>query len=194
MYRPVLVVKPAALPISVADVKTALRVDGPDNDVEIERLINAAVDHYEGWSGVLGICLVAQTWRQDYGRFEDKMALALRPVQSIASVTYRNSLGQEATVAADQYALKQDGGGQSYVRFVSEFSAPTDLYEDAPVSIEFVAGWPLGSEGKPTTPADIQTAIIMFVQKHLDEAARANWDILDRVEKDLISKYRLPLI
>jgi len=28
------------------------------------------------------------------------------------------------------------------------------------------------------------------VQKHLDEAARSNWDILDRVEKDMTSKYR----
>jgi len=192
MFRPVRVT-PAAdlpLPISVDDVKSALRVDGDDNNVEIERLIKAAVDHYEGWSGVLGIALVEQTWRQEFGRFEDKMCLKVGPVSSIASVKYRNEQGQIATVAADNYTLKHDAGGQAYVRFDRGFTAPVDLYEDAPVSIEYVAGWPLDEDDKPTTPADIQTAIILFVQKHLDEAARSNWDILDRVEKDLTSKYR----
>ena len=196
MFRPVLVTAPAALPVSVPDVKGALHVDGTDRDAEIERLIKSAVAHYEGWSGVLGICLVAQTWRQDFGRFEDKMGLALRPVQDISEIRYRNSAGQMATVAAANYALKQDGGGRSYVRFVNDFSAPVDLYEDAPISIEYVAGWPLteGDDPQPTTPADIQTAIILHVQKHFDEAAQTNSDILERVEKDLIRKYRTPMI
>lgn len=192
MFRPVLVTAPTALPVSLEDVKTALRVDGTDSDAEITRLIKSAVDHYEGWSGVLGICLVAQTWRQDFGRFEDKMGLRLRPVQSVSAVRYRNAAGQISTVASASYALKQDDGGRYYVRFVNDFSAPSDLYEDAPVSIEYVVGWPLteGDNPKPTTPADIQTAIIMRVQKHLDEAARENWDFLDRAERDLTSKYR----
>jgi len=190
MFRPVRVTAPTALPISVPDVKSALRVDGDYMDVEIERLMKAAVAHYEGWSGVLGIAIVEQTWRQEFGRFEDKMCLKVGPVSSIASVKYRNEQGQIATVAADNYTLKHDAGGQAYARFDRGFTAPVDLYEDAPVSIEYVAGWPLDEDDKPTTPADIQTAIILFVQKHMDEAARSNWDILDRVEKDLISKYR----
>jgi len=183
MFRPVRVTAPANLPISVDDVKSALRVDGDDKDGEIERLIKAAVDHYEGWSGVLGIAIVEQTWRQEFGRFEDKMCLKVGPVSSIASVRYRNDQGQISTVSSDSYTLKHDGGGQAYARFDRGFTAPVDLYEDAPVSIEYVAGW-------EEVPADIQTAIILFVQKHLDEAARSNWDILDRVEKDLTSKYR----
>ena len=40
-------------------------------------------------------------------------------------------------------------------------------------------------------PADIKTAIILFVQKHVDEAARENSAMLDRIERDLASKYRL---
>jgi len=183
MFRPVRVIAPSSLPISVDDVKSALRVDGDDNDAEIERLIKAAVAHYEGWSGVLGIAILEQTWRQEFGRFEDRMCLKVGPVSSIASIKYRNEQGQIATVAADNYTLKHDAGGQAYVRFDRGFTAPVDLYEDAPVSIEYVAGW-------EEVPADIQTAIILFVQKHLDEAARSNWDILDRVEKDLTSKYR----
>jgi len=193
MHRPVLVTGPSALPVSLAEVKSALRVDGGDSDGDLERLIRSAVAHYEGWSGILGIALVAQTWRQDFNRFEQKMMLGLRPVQSVSSINWRNEAGQISTVAAADYALKTDAGGRSYVRFVNDYSAPSDLYEDAAVSVEFIAGWPI-VENEPTTPEDIKTAIILHVQKHYDEAAKANSDILDRVERDLISKYRAPLI
>lgn len=185
MFRPVRVSAPAALPISVGDVKSALRVDGSDSDAEIERLIKAAVDHYEGWNGVLGIAIVEQTWRQDYARFEDRMNLSVRSATSVVSVEYRNEEGQLATVAVENYALKADGGGQSYVRFVNGFSASVDDTDDAPVSIEYVAGWPAAE-----VPADIKTAIILRVQKHFDEAARTNWEFLDRAERDLTSRYR----
>lgn len=189
MFRPVRVTAPTALPVSVEAVMNALRVEGEEFEDQIERLINAAVDHYEGWSGVLGIAIVDQTWRQDFGRFEDKMSLNVRPVLSVSSVKYRNDQGQIATVAADSYTLKHNGGGQAYVRFDRGFTAPVDLYEDAPVSIEYVSGWPAAK-----VPADIQTAIILFVQKHLDEAARSNWEFLDRIERDLTSKYRSLLV
>jgi uncharacterized phiE125 gp8 family phage protein len=192
MFRPTLVTPPTALPVSLEDVKAALRVDGTDFDAEIERLIKSAVAHYEGWSGVLGIALVEQTWRQEYGRFEGKMGLSLRPVRTVASVKYLNEAGQSTTVATDQYQLRQDGGGRSYVQFIDGYSPP-DVHPDGFVTIEFVVGWPV-AEGKATTPEDIQTAIILRVQKHFDEAAQANSDILDRVERELVSKYRTPLI
>ncbi|RVK40895.1 head-tail connector protein [Sinorhizobium meliloti] len=192
MYRPVLVTAPEALPVSVAEVKSALRVDGGDSDADLERLIRSAVAHYEGWSGILGIALVAQTWRQDFNSFDRKMMLGLRPVQSISSIKWRNEAGQISTVATEDYALKTDAGGRSYVRFVNNFSTPSGLYEDAAVSIEFVAGWPI-VEDVPTTPDDIKTAIIIRVQKHYDAAALANSDILDRVERDLTTKYRMLL-
>ncbi|RVM91470.1 hypothetical protein [Sinorhizobium meliloti] len=193
MHRPVLVTGPSALPVSLAEVKSALRVDVGDSDGDLERLIRSAVAHYEGWSGILGIALVAQTWRQDFNRFEQKIMLGLRPVQSISSIKWRNEAGQISTVAEADYALKTDAGGRSYVRFVNDFAFPSDLYEDAAVSVEFVVGWPVVADA-PTTPEDIKTAIILHVQKHYDEAAKANSDILDRVERDLISKYRAPFL
>jgi uncharacterized phiE125 gp8 family phage protein len=193
MLRPVLVTAPSALPVSLAEVKSALRVDGGDSDADLQRLIKSAVAHYDGWSGILGIALVAQTWRQDFNCFGQKMMLGLRPVQSVSSIKWRNEGGQIATVAEADYALKTDAGGRSYVRFLNDYSAPSDLYEDAAVSIEFVVGWPIVAEAA-TTPEDIKTAIILHVQKHYDEAAKASSDILDRVERDLISKYRAPFL
>lgn len=201
MLRPVLVTAPEALPVSALEVAESIRrVEyGPDgqplvieDEAAIRQLIKSAVAHYDGWSGILGVCLVAQAWRQDFNSFEQKMMLGLRPVQSITSVKWRNEAGQISTVADENYALKTDAGGFSYVRFVNGFSTPSGLYEDAAVSIEFVVGWPI-VETVPTTPDDIKTAIILHVQKHYDEAAKTNSEILERVERDLISKYRAPL-
>lgn len=191
MHRPILVTAATVLPVLVDDVKLALRVDGSDLDADIDRLIRSAVAHYEGWSGVLGISLVEQTWRQDFDRFEQRMPLPVGPVTEIVSVTYLNAAGSPSTIDASNYALKQDAGGRFFVRFINDFSTPSDLYEEAAVSIEYKAGWPLGEDDASTVPTDIKTAIILFVQKHVDEAARESSVMLDRIERDLASKYRL---
>lgn len=193
MHRPVLVTSATVLPVLVDDVKLALRVDGSDLDADIDRLIRSAVAHYEGWQGVLGISLVEQTWRQDFDRFEQLMTLPVGPVTEVVSVSYRNAGGDPATIDESNYVLKQDAGGRSFVRFVNAFSSPSDLYEEAAVSIAYKAGWPLGDGDASTVPADIKAAIIIFVQKHIDEAAQSAAAFLDRVEKDLIYKYRKPV-
>ncbi|MBA4797025.1 MAG: hypothetical protein H2043_06455 [Rhizobiales bacterium] len=185
MFLPERVAASATLPISVEDVKQALRVDGDDVNGEIERLIRAAVEHYEGWDGVLGISIAEQSWRQDYSRFSSVMFLDVGPVRSVSSIVYRDAQGQESTVAEENYSLRSSGGGRSYVRFASGFSAPSSLDEVAPISIQYVSGWT-----EAEIPQDIKTAITVRVQKYLDEAAQENWSFLDRAERDLTSRYR----
>lgn len=194
MHRPVLVVPATVLPVKKEEVKSALRIDGDDLNSDIERLIRAAVNHYEGWQGVLGVSLVEQTWRQDFDSFEQRLPLPVGPVTEIVSVKCRNAAGELSTISVDNYALKTDAGGRSFARFVNAFSPPSDLYEEGAISVEYKAGWPLGEGEASSTPEDIKTAITVFVQKHLDEAARENWGFLDRAERDLVSKYRLAAI
>ena len=192
MFAPVLVTAPAVLPVTLEEVKLALRVDGTDFDAELTSLIKAAVAHYDGWSGILGIGLVSQVWRQDFARFDQDMPLALRVVQSVSSVKWRDTEGQISTVTADDYALRTDGGGRSRVRFVNAYSAPSSLYEIAPVSVEYEIGWPV-IDNVATTPEDIKTAIKLRVAMLSDHAAQESSDSLERLERSLISKYRLPL-
>lgn len=167
-YRPVLVTAPAEDPVTLEEVKAHLRVierdeNGvalPNEDDElITALIKAAVTHLDGWTGVLGRCLVDQTWRQDYDAFTQCMRLPLGPVQSIVSVKWRNAEGQIATVAADDYTLETSAGGQSRVWFRSSYSRPSSLYDRAAVSVEFVAGY-----GAPAdVPQALKHAMLMLV-------------------------------
>lgn len=189
MYRPVLVTPPEVLPVSVADVKKALRIDSNDDDSTIETLILAAVDHYEGWTGILGICLVEQTWRQSFDRFGRALCLPLGPVMQAASVSWRNAAGQISTIPAASYGLETSAGGQSEIRFRNAFSQPSDLYERGAVTVEYRAGWPI-VDGKPTVPKDICTAIIARVQIGYEQSATEASATLSVIENALISKWR----
>lgn len=60
---PVLVTPPASKPVTLADAKEHLRVDHDDEDAVIAALLDTAVAHLDGWSGVLGRAIMPQTWR-----------------------------------------------------------------------------------------------------------------------------------
>ncbi len=189
MQRPIRVTAPAVLPVSVAEVKKSLRIDSSDDDDVIEALIQAAVDYYEGWTGILGICLVEQTWRQSFDRFERSLCLPLGPVIQAVSVSWRNSAGQVSIVPAESYDLETSAGGQSRIWFRNTFSRPSDLYERSAVSVEYRAGWLIVDE-KPTVPKDICTAIIARVQIGYEQSATDAGSSLSIIEDALISKWR----
>jgi uncharacterized phiE125 gp8 family phage protein len=193
MFGPVLVTPATVLPVTVDEVKAALRIDAADLNEEIDSAIRSAVAHYEGWTGILGISLVEQTWRVSFEQFEREMYLPLRPVGSITAINWKDADGLSEEVPSANYMLHTEAGGTNYARFFAAYAFPTDLFENAPVSIDYVAGWPVVS-GKATTPADLKTAIKMRVQMQIDEAGTANRDHLRNFERELISKYKLPRI
>ena len=59
---PVLVTAPAEPVVTLADMKAYLRVTGTAEDTLITALISAAIAHLDGWKGVLGRCIMSQTW------------------------------------------------------------------------------------------------------------------------------------
>lgn len=163
MHAPVLVTPPAPapLPVTLDEAKAHLRVDSTDEDGLIEALLDAAVSHLDGWTGVLGRCLEEQTWRQDFDCIQRCLRLPLGPVIDVVSVTWRNSGGEIATISSDDYALKNDGLG-GYVRFEDAYSLPGDLYEVGAVTVTYRAGYS-PSEGASTVPAAIKAAILLMV-------------------------------
>lgn len=60
---PVLITAPTSQPVTLAEAKAHCRVDGTDDDALLAGLIAAAVGHMDGWTGVLGRCIMPQTWR-----------------------------------------------------------------------------------------------------------------------------------
>jgi len=175
MLAPVLVTPPASLPVTLDEAKLHLRVAVPnedgtmpetDEDGLITALIEAAVSHLDGWTGILGRALVEQTWRQDFDGFGSCMRLPLGPVTEIVSITWRNDEGEIATIAASNYALRTDSRG-AIVQWDRSYSFPSPVYEHGGVSVTYKAGYP-EVDGLSTVPAAIKAAILLMVGTWFD--------------------------
>ncbi len=106
MPHPVIVTPPAATPVSLVEAKAHLRVDHADEDTLITSLIAAATAHLDGWTGILGRCLVSQTWRMAFDAFPgEKIRIPLGPVISVDSVAYTDTSGDSQTVASSGYEV-----------------------------------------------------------------------------------------
>lgn len=180
-YDPVLVDAPDVLPVSLAECKQHLRVDGDDEDTLIGIYLAAAIGHLDGADGWLGRSIVAQIWSQDFDgfmvanangvrqlatsmfplpgiAFQASFLLDLAPVTSIVSVTYLDGAGALQTVDPADYSLV-NGGNAPEVRFASSFSIPVVRLDKPAVTVTFVSGY--GADA--VSPAPIKAAILLMV-------------------------------
>ncbi|MAR55851.1 MAG: hypothetical protein CMM93_01585 [Rickettsiales bacterium] len=96
------VTPPEEEPVSVAEMKLHLRIDGDAEDEVLAEYITAAREHAEH---VTGRRLVTQTLEVSLPCFRHEMFLPASPVQSIEAITYRNMQGEVVTLSADDYQL-----------------------------------------------------------------------------------------
>lgn len=189
MYRPVLVAAPTSTPVNLADVKAQLDISYADKDSLIASLINAAVAHLDGWTGILGRCLVAQTWRQDFDRFNSCLRLPLAPVISITSVKYDDASDVEQTISSANYTLQEDGLGP-YVEFISTYSFPSIHVERPAVRVTYVAGY----ASADAVPAAIRHAMLMLIRHWFDNPSAVQVgnvvNVMPLAVDALLSSYR----
>ena len=195
MHRPVLITPPAILPVTLVEAKLHLRVDHNDEDTLIESLIRAATEHLDGWTGILGRCLVEQLWRQDHDRFARQMIIPLGPVIAVQSVTWRDPAGQLSTVPSSSYDLRTDEAGNAVVRFNADFASPTNLHESRAIAITFKAGYETspGSPATSTVPDPLKVAILLLVghwYQNREAVSAAGMTSLPFAVEALIAPYR----
>lgn len=135
-------------------------MDSSSEDALITRLIGAVTALFDGWSGILGLCLINQTWRQDFDAFCRCLPLPLFPVGSIASVKYDDAGNVEQTVDSGSYELLTNEIG-AYVRFKDDFSFPAIDDDPCSVRVAFVAGYGAAASN---VPEGIRHAMLMMVE------------------------------
>ncbi|WP_370281557.1 hypothetical protein [Pseudooceanicola sp.] len=177
--KPILVAAPVETPVTLAEAKDAARVDFDDDDQSIGAYLAAAVAHLDGYSGILGRCLVSQTWRQGFDGWTPRLRLPFPDVADV-SVKYVDADGVEQAVAAAEFeAVEGDAGAE--VIFSSDFTMPTLSTEiEAPVQVEFVAGYGAAED----VPADIKMVIKALTRHWYDGEAG------EPAQMRLIEKYR----
>ena len=160
MFAPVRVTAPAGPVVSFDDANQWLH-DVDDQRASVEILIDAATSRLDGWTGILGRCLINQVWRVDFCRWPGSRGIRLPfPDVSAATVKYFDADNAEQAVSSGQVKILHDARG-SYVRLSDGFTIPS-LYDDRDdaMQVTFTAGY---GAAATDVPAPIRTAILLMV-------------------------------
>ena len=157
MLAPVRTSAPAATPITLTEAKAHLRVGHTAEDTLIGIYIDAATATLDGWTGILGRCIVTQTWRQDFDGFYDDMRLPFPDVQSV-TVAYYDTANTSQTLGSGNYVLVNYPGGAS-VQLAEGGSFPATYDRPDAVRVTLVAGYGAAS----AVPAALKAAMLLHV-------------------------------
>lgn len=164
MYRTILITGPTTEPISTAEAKLNLRVDGSDHDSLIAELIGTARAYIEEISNRR---LIEQTWDLYLDQFPGaaEIELPYPPLSSVTGIYYTPDGGSELTFAASNY-LTDLISEPGRIVLKSSASWPGDtLIDTNGVRIRFVCGY--GDEAVDV-PKPLRQAIHLLVSQWYD--------------------------
>lgn len=151
-----IITEPSIEPVTVAEVKEQLRLDGNELDVMISNLITAARMAVEG---IIKRRLITTWLRAGFDRFCPVMQLPYSPVQSVDSIKYTDEMGVVKTLAETGYLVDL---ASDPVRITPAYSVPWPSIRPTvgAVSIEYTAGY---VDDAADVPRPIRQAIISLV-------------------------------
>ena len=149
------VVKPIIEPLSLAEIKSHLRVDDSSDDEMLSTIIQVAREQVED---ITRRALLTSTWDfviQEWP-VENYIKLPYGNLQSVTSVKWKDTDGTETTLTAGtDYLVETNGENVGRVVLPYGESWPSDtLYPSNPITIRFVCGWTAAS----LIPAKIKAA------------------------------------
>lgn len=146
---------PSASIITVAELKSHLRVDFDDDDDLISDLVVAAQAHIEGPEGI-GLALAPSTWRLSLDGFpsDQVIAIPLGPVTAVTGITYLDTAGATQTLSLADVRIDLDARPARITpALTKDWPATADLV--GAVKITFTAG--------PATPdPGLKRAVLML--------------------------------
>jgi len=145
-------------PISVAEAKAHLRIDGSEEDALIASLIITSRLHIEA---ALGLALIAQTWSYFIDRWPRSRAvvLPLKPIQSVSQVRAWAADGTSQALPATSYLLDGMGSPPRLVwHGASTAPVPGRIVNGIEIGLE--AGY---GEAAADVPAPLRQALLLLV-------------------------------
>jgi uncharacterized phiE125 gp8 family phage protein len=131
-----LVVPPPAEPISLADLKAHLRIEGAAEDALLGSLIRVAREHLERTTG---LALISQGWRLYLDRWPERGLIELSrwPVTAVDAVRVFDELGDESEVSLAGHVL--DGVRRPARLWLSTRPEPRQAING--IEVDFTAGF-----------------------------------------------------
>ncbi len=149
---------PALEPVSLAEAKAHLRVDGTAEDALIQSLIVTSRLHIEA---ALGLALITQSWSYFLDRWPKagRLVLPLRPVAAISHVRVWSEEGAAETLALSHFLLDGHGMPPRLVALSGALPLAPGRVANG-IEVAFSAGF----GAAPTdVPATIRHALLLLV-------------------------------
>lgn len=166
MYALKRTVEPGALAVSLATVKTYLRLTTTDNDTDLTDLfIPAAIDLIEQKTH-RQLITATYTLKRSYWPRGCRLYLPKGQLQSVSSITYVDADGVTQTWDSSKYEVETDPE-PGYINLVAGETWPTSLSPqgDHAITITFVCGY----GGSATSiPARVKAAVLFQVAHLFD--------------------------
>lgn len=145
-----------AEPISVAEAKAYLRIDGSSEDVLISSLILTSRLHIEA---ALGLALMDQEWRLVLDRWpvSGVVRLPLRPLQSVSEVRVFDADGSASIVDPGSYIVDTAGTPPRLIATAAGWPKPGQVANG--IEIDFSAGYGAVAED---VPEPIRQALLLL--------------------------------
>jgi len=187
-----LITAPAALPVSLTELKAHCRIDSSDFDTYLTQLLNAATRHVEE---ICWRALITQTWKITLNRFPSGDAPIVLPrgsLASVSSVTYLDSDGDTITLdSADYVVSTKNEPGLIVPSYGTLWPACRDFVDS--VQVQFVCGFGATSA---SVPNDLRTAVMllagwMYEGIENDVALGGTDTIRSRTLKSLLAPWKL---
>jgi uncharacterized phiE125 gp8 family phage protein len=162
-----LITAPTTEPITTAEAKTQCRVDDSDHDTEIAALIDAVIAKYDARDGIMGRCIISQTWELRLPSFCTPIKIPLPPFVSLTSVKYLETDGTtETTVASTVYEVVDRGFGPALLqpKYGQVWPSVTLPSREDVVRVKFVAGYASAS----VIPPGLKSAMLLEIEQLYD--------------------------
>ncbi|MFF2320931.1 head-tail connector protein [Agrobacterium sp. NPDC058088] len=146
---------PQVEPLTLAEVKAHLRLDGGEEDALLAALLRTAREHLER---VTSLCLIRQTWRLYLDRWPENGVILIGkgPVQVIETILVFNAQGRAADITGADRLL--DGTARPARLWLRDPPSPGRAMNG--IEIDFIAGY---GEAGTDVPDTLKRAMLMHV-------------------------------
>jgi uncharacterized phiE125 gp8 family phage protein len=183
----ILTAPPAAEPVTLAEAKAHLRLDGTAEDTLVASLILTARLHIEA---ALGLALITQAWSDLLDAWpEGGVGLPIRPVQSVSAVKVTAADGAVTVLPPDRYLLDGAGLPPRLVPVGGPFPDPGAAALG--IEIAFIGGY---GDAAADVPSPIRQALLMLIAHWFEHREPIHDAAVTRIPSsvsELLLPYRL---
>jgi uncharacterized phiE125 gp8 family phage protein len=147
---------PTATPVTVAQLREQAEIDSTHRDDHLQRCLDAATQHLDGYSGALGRALMVQTWVLYLEQFPaGVIRLPMPPLITVDEITYTDANGDAQLLSGAVYEVIT--GPRAEIRRAYGRVWPAARCEPRSIAITFTCGHATAAE----VPAPIRQWILM---------------------------------